>query len=333
MQKISLKNVGFGYPGNRKKVLKNFNFVFHSNHTYFITGNSGSGKSTLLSCLYGLYDIQKGSIRRDGKKLFGPAFNLVPGHTFMRFIDQRNMLHQNQTVFENLSFYLGEFSIKEKKQRVSELLEICNLQGISKKQVHQLSGGQQERLSVAMHLALEPEWLLMDEPFSNIQQSLKRELYAWVLDLKQKLGFGLIIVSHETRDVLQFADEILFLQGGEILQHCSPKEIYLKPANKDIAAFFSVCNFLNDEELKTDFQISKTQGTYFLRREDLKLSTKLNVKFILKSVVFQGERCELSLLSEAGNYYLVFCGKNEFIPKLETLIGLEIVGNIQEISS
>src|SRR5690606_26315476 len=181
-------------------------FSLQKGNNLAIIGESGCGKSTILKLIYGLYDLNQGSIFWNDIQVLGPKFNLIPGMEFMKYLAQDFDLMPFITVAENIGKYLSNFYPEEKKQRIEELLELVEMTAFRDIKAKYLSGGQMQRVALARVLALEPEVLLLDEPFSHIdnfrKNSLRRNLFAY---LKQK-NITTLVATHDSTDVLSFAD-------------------------------------------------------------------------------------------------------------------------------
>ncbi len=207
-----------------------------------VIGESGCGKSTLLKLIYGLYDLDEGRIFWKDTEVLGPKFNLIPGMDFMKYLAQDFDLMPYISVAENVGKYLSNIDSEKKWNRVAELLEIVEMSDFAQIKVKNLSGGQMQRVALARVLALEPEVLLLDEPFSHIdnfkKNSLRRKLFAY---LKEK-NITCIVATHDSTDVLSFADEVLVMQHGKIVASGTPKSIYETPQSKYIASLFGDVN-------------------------------------------------------------------------------------------
>lgn len=207
-----------------------------------VIGESGCGKSTLLKLIYGLYDLNEGQIFWNKNEVLGPKYHLIPGMDYMKYLAQDFDLMPYITVAENVGKYLSNIYKDKKNQRVSELLEIVEMTEFATVKAQFLSGGQMQRVALARVLALEPEVLLLDEPFSHIdnfrKNSLRRKLFAY---LKEK-QITTIIATHDSTDVLSFADEVLVMKNGEIIEKGSANYLYENPKNKYIASLFGDVN-------------------------------------------------------------------------------------------
>lgn len=225
--------------------LSNINFSLEKGNSHAIIGESGCGKSTLLKLIYGLYDLKEGHIFWNDIEVLGPKYNLIPGMDFMKYLAQDFDLMPYITVAENVGKYLSNIDSEKKWNRVKELLEIVEMEDFFDIKAKNLSGGQMQRVAIARVLALEPEVLLLDEPFSHIdnfrKNGLRRKLFAY---LKEK-QITCIIATHDSTDVLSFADEVLIMKNGEIIESGTPKAIFENPKSKYIASLFGDVNEIN----------------------------------------------------------------------------------------
>ena len=237
---LQVQNISFSY--NHNPIIQNIDFRVYKGRNISLIGESGCGKTTLLKLIYGLYDLDEGQLFWNDIKILGPKFNLIPGMDFMKYLAQDFDLMPYISVAENVGKYLSNFYPEEKKARISELLEIVEMTEFANIKVKFLSGGQMQRVALARVLALEPEVLLLDEPFSHIdnfrKNSLRRKLFFY---LKEK-NITCIIATHDSTDVLSFADEVLVMKDGKIIENDSPKAIYNHPKNKYIASLFGEIN-------------------------------------------------------------------------------------------
>jgi ABC-type sulfate/molybdate transport systems ATPase subunit len=237
---LQIKSISFSYL--KEKTILNSSFSLEKGKSLAIIGESGCGKSTLLKLVYGLYDLDEGAIFWNDIEVLGPKYNLIPGMDFMKYLAQDFDLMPYITVAENVGKYLSNIDSDKKWNRVKELLEIVEMEDYFDVKAKYLSGGQMQRVAIARVLALEPEVLLLDEPFSHIdnfrKNSLRRKLFAY---LKEKQITGLV-ATHDSTDVLSFADEVLVMKNGEIIESGTPKLLYENPKSKYIASLFGDVN-------------------------------------------------------------------------------------------
>jgi ABC-type Fe3+/spermidine/putrescine transport system ATPase subunit len=238
---LQVKNISFGYQ--KELILKNINFNVTIGENIALIGESGCGKSTLLKIIYGLYDLDYGDILWKGTKILGPKFNLVPGMAFIKYVSQDFDLMPYITVSENIGKYLSNVNKEKKQKRILELLNVVEMTDYADIKAQFLSGGQQQRVALARALALEPEILLLDEPFSHIdnfrKNALRRNLFAY---LKNK-NVTCIVATHDSTDALSFADQTIVLQNGELIDKRNSMELYYNPVNKYSAYLLNKSRF------------------------------------------------------------------------------------------
>lgn len=238
---LSVNTISFNYIKN-KPVLKGFNFSLQQGEHLCIMGESGCGKSTLLKAIYGLVDLNQGEIFWKEEQIFGPKKHLVPGFENFKYVAQDFDLMPYISVSENIKKFLSRFHPEESQARTEELLEVIQMTAFANTMVKNLSGGQKQRVAIARALAKEPELLLLDEPFGQIdnfkKNSLRRNLFSY---LKEK-NIACIVATHDKNDALSFADTLIIIKDNKILENDAPKEIYNNPKEKYIAALFDDVN-------------------------------------------------------------------------------------------
>ena len=180
-------------------------------------GESGSGKSTLLKLIYGLFDLNKGKIFWKADQVLGPSHHLVPGMEYMKYLAQDFDLMPYVSVAENIGRFLSNFYMDEKAKRVDELLELVGMKEFAKVKAKLLSGGQMQRVALARVLALQPELLLLDEPFSHIDPHQKAKLSQHVFRYCKEKGITVIYTSHTPEEILMFADQVMVMKDVQRL--------------------------------------------------------------------------------------------------------------------
>lgn len=244
---LKVRNVSFQY--DTKVVLKNISLELAPGEHLSIVGESGSGKSTLLKIIYGLYHIEKGKIHWDNKPLLGPNYNIVPGEEFIKYVAQDYDLMPFITVEENVGKFLSNFYPRKKKKRIAELLELVGLTTYAQVKPTDLSGGQQQRVALAKALAEQPKLLLLDEPFSNIDNFKKNRLRRQLFSYLKSENISCITATHDNMDSLAYADNTMVLKDGKILCNDDPKNLYANPKNKYVASLFGEVNELPEKYL------------------------------------------------------------------------------------
>ena len=283
---LQVNQLSFSYQS--EKTLNSIQFNLERGKHLAIIGESGCGKSTLLKLIYGLHDVDEGSIYWEDTEVLGPKYNLIPGMDFMKYLAQDFDLMPFITVAENVGKFLSNIYPEKKQVRINELLEVVEMIDFANVKAKYLSGGQMQRVALARVLALEPEVLLLDEPFSHIdnfrKNSLRRKIFSY---LKDK-GITTIIATHDSTDVLSFADEVLVMQQGIVVAHERPKDIFEQPKNKYIASLFDDVN-----ELET------LSGIELVYPHQLKVVLNSDLKVQVKKSYYR------------GNYFLIESYQNE----------------------
>ncbi len=237
---LQLDHVSFTY--DKAPVLENINLKISKGEHVSIIGESGCGKSTLLKIIYGLLHVEAGEVYWEETPILGPNYNLVPGEPYMKYLSQDFDLMPFTRVEENVSEFLSVFEPEKLKKRTAELLEMIEMTAFAKTKVKYLSGGQQQRVALARVLAEQPKILLLDEPFSHIdnfrKNSLRRNLFGY---LKDK-GVTVITSTHDHNDMLPFADTVVVLKDRQIIAKDSPKNLYEHPTDLYIASLFGEAN-------------------------------------------------------------------------------------------
>lgn len=280
---LQVKNITFSYQKNT--TLSNITFELQKGDTLAIIGESGCGKSTLLKLIYGLYDLNSGTIHWNKKQVLGPKFHLIAGMPFMKYLAQDYDLMPYISVAENVGAFLSNMYSDKKKERVNELLEIVEMTEFASVKAKFLSGGQMQRVALARVLALEPEVLLLDEPFSNIdnfrKNSLRRKLFSYI----HQKEITCIIATHDSKDILAFSKKTLVLHKGSQLTFQDTTHLYNHPEYKYIASLFEEANLLPAAFLNLKAPSSEFILVYPHQLEIVSFS-KLQV--VIKNTYFKG---------------------------------------------
>jgi ABC-type sulfate/molybdate transport systems ATPase subunit len=304
---LAVKNISFSY--NNQPNLHSISFGLTKGKNLALIGESGCGKSTLLKLLYGLYDLEDGQIFWNETEVLGPKFHLIPGMPFMKYLAQDFDLMPFITVAENVGKYLSNFFPEEKQSRIAELLEIVEMTQYADVKAKLLSGGQMQRVALARVLALKPEVLLLDEPFSHIdnfrKNSLRRNLFAY---LKEQ-NITCIVATHDSTDVLAFADEVAIMREGKIIESGIPKFIYENPKDNYVASLFGD---VNEIEISGKLQ--------FVYPHQLKVSISSDLKVEVINSYFRGSHYLIE--AKFGNQILFF--ENDDLIGNGEVVGLKI---------
>ena len=258
--KLSVNQISFSIDGNR--ILDNLNFEVAEKDIVSIIGPSASGKSSLLRLIAGFDTIDSGKI----------AINNIVVDSNQKFIKPQNrnigIIFQDLALFphlnceDNIAFGISKWSKNKKDVRLARLIDLLNITEISKKYPHEISGGQQQRVAIARALAPKPEVLLLDEPFSALDEELKEQLMLDVKDLLKEENITSIVITHNIKEAFQLSDKIAYLSEKKILQYDTPYDMYHKPATKEIANFCGIGSFLKGTIIDAN-HISTSLGVLF----------------------------------------------------------------------
>lgn len=225
-----------------------------------LVGPSGSGKTTILRAIAGLYQTKKGQILCQGEKWQDTSQQIfLPTHLrHVGLVFQNYALFPHMTVLENITQALSDIPKRQRKPQALELLKKVHLEGLEHRYPKTLSGGQQQRVAVARALARQPKVLLLDEPFSAVDQVTRRKLYRELLALRQSLAMPMILVTHDLEESALLADRIALLHKGKILQTGTPEFVSAHPKTATVARLMDQQNLFTARVLKHDTQAQKT---------------------------------------------------------------------------
>lgn len=251
-----------------KIILQNLTFSLDEGQQLAVIGESGCGKSTLLKLIYGLYDCDEGNISWKSETVLGPKFHLVPGMPFMKYLAQDFDLMPFITVGENVGKFLSNFYPKEKQNRIDELLNLVEMSEFKHIKAKFLSGGQMQRVALARVLAQEPEVLLLDEPFSHIDNFRKNKLRRKIFQYLKEKQITTLVASHDINDVLSFSDEVIVLKDTTILEKAPPFELYNHPKSQYTAALFGE---VNEIEINGKMQLIYPNQLHIVEKSEIQV--------------------------------------------------------------
>jgi iron(III) transport system ATP-binding protein len=202
-----------------------------------VLGPSGCGKTTLLRCLAGLERADGGTIEVSGTAVVGPGLHVAPERRRIGLVPQEGALFPHLDVARNIAFGLNRSSRAERRERVDELLDLVGLQGLGRRRPDELSGGQQQRVALARALAPRPEVVLLDEPFSALDTSLRASVREEVAATLRAAGTTALLVTHDQVEAMSMADVVAVMRDGAIVQRGTPADVYRRPVDGWTARF------------------------------------------------------------------------------------------------
>lgn len=232
---LAVKQVNKSFGSNQ--VADNVSFSLYKGEIGCLLGPSGCGKTTLLRIIAGFEDIESGSVYIDGNLVTDGNTAILPEKRSIGMVFQDYALFPHLTVGANICFGIRKAAPQKRKARLNELLTLVGLEDAEHKYPHEISGGQQQRVALARALAPQPDLLLLDEPFSNLDALLRDRLTVEVRDILKELGTTALLVTHNQHEAFSVADKIGVLFKGKMQQWESAHGIYHKPATLEVAQF------------------------------------------------------------------------------------------------
>jgi putative spermidine/putrescine transport system ATP-binding protein len=274
---------GLSINGNGDKILHQISFHVEPMGKLAIMGETGSGKSTLLKVIAGLIQEDEGELIFRGEKIKGPAKRLVPGEPGIAYLSQYFQLPKFLRVQQVL-----EYADVLPEGMFSQIITVCHIEHLLSRRTDELSGGEQQRIALARLLLTSPRILLLDEPYSHLDNKHKQLLKHVIQNLGQALAITCILVSHDPADVLSWADQILVMQHGKIMQYDSPDVIYKNPVNAYVAGLTGTFDLLPSSVYALLSVIPTSNKQFlFVRPEYFHLSDK-GIPVIVKEIFYYG---------------------------------------------
>lgn len=240
---VSINNLSLSFDD--QPILDNLNLTIQSGEFLSLLGESGSGKTTLLKSIAGLLDFQSGHIQLNGQDIT----DLEPNKRPISYVFQDLRLFPHLTVYENIAFPLKMHKVNktEADQRIYQLLDDVQMTGFGDRHISELSGGQQQRIALARALAIEPQLLLLDEPFSGLDESLRKEMGQLIKKLHEEKELTIIMVTHDKREAIELSSRMALLYKNGIHQIGSAFEMIYQPKSRYSSQFFGGENLIQGE--------------------------------------------------------------------------------------
>jgi putative spermidine/putrescine transport system ATP-binding protein len=293
MTDVQFKNITKHY--GTEVALCNFSLNINSGELVSILGPSGCGKTTALRILAGFIQPTEGNLVVGGQEILDlPAAKRGYGMVFQSY-----SLFPNMTTFENIEFplKLRKIDAAARAKRVNELLDLINMAEHARKFPHQLSGGQQQRVALARAVALEPPILLLDEPLSALDATVRDQLRDEIRSLQKRLGITTVFVTHDQQEAMAISDRVAVMRSGQVEQLGSPRELYQNPKNSFVAGFVGISNQIKSTKIGDAWKVLGSSvsgptefntGIAFIRPEDVKITPSTNGIAVIEEISFLG---------------------------------------------
>ena len=272
--KLEIENISLNLDNDR--ILDSLSLTVKEEEIISIIGPSASGKSSLLRVIAGFENISSGKMKLNGQTVDDTSTIIEPQERNIGIIFQDLALFPHLNCAENITFGISELSSKEKIKRLDRLEKVLGIIEISKKYPHEISGGQQQRVAIARALAPQPEILLLDEPFSALDENLKEKLLADLKILLKEEKITTIVITHNIKEAFQISDKIAFLSNKKIIQFDSAYNIYHKPLTREIANFCGIGSFINGEIIDKN-HVETSLGKHFGDTTSYKIGSSIDI--------------------------------------------------------
>ncbi|AFL69651.1 ABC transporter ATP-binding protein [Sulfurospirillum barnesii] len=280
---VSIENLHKRFCKGNVCVANEVSFSIQEGEIFTILGRSGSGKTTLLRMLSGLETPDSGTICIGDKVVFDAKTNVPPNQREIAIVFQNYALLPHLNIAQNIAF-----GSKADQKELLHVMQKTKIETLSSKYPHEISGGQQQRVALARAILDKPKILLLDEPLSNIDTELRAILRAELKEMIKRFGITALFITHDKEDAFFLSDRIAIMEGGDILQIGSPKEVYNHPNSLQCAHFLGKMNVLPQS-------LHVGEKEFYCRLDAVHLGGHLKHKAFIKEIVFYGNFYEISL--------------------------------------
>lgn len=310
---LKLSNVECQHRGHT--VVEDMSCHINKGDLHCLLGPSGCGKTTALRAIAGFQGLNKGEILLHNERVSYPGYTKAPEKRHIGMVFQDYALFPHMNVNQNIGFGLRNIPEKEKQNLIAQMLEVVGLSGFGERYIHELSGGQQQRVALARALAPEPDLILLDEPFSNLDVEMRERLSRDVRDILKSRGTTGILVTHDQHEAFSFGDMIGVMDEGKIIQRDTAYNLYHSPDNRFVADFIGQGVFikgllLSPDTVETPIGIIKgdrayewpkgTQVELLLRPDDIVADDEGNLEGTIIQKAFKGAEILFTLLIDGG---------------------------------
>ena len=319
MALLTIENLSKAWAGNL--VVNDLSFSVQVSEQLAIVGETGSGKTTLLKMMGGLLQPDGGHIFLRSQKVPGPDEVLIPGHPKIGYLSQHFELRNNYKVYEII-----DMARKIDNTEAEKILDICKVAQLQQRWSDELSGGERQRIALARLLVSGPEILLLDEPFSNLDAAHKRLMQAVLRELCGQMQMTCILVSHDAADVLSWADTVVVMQQGKLVQKASPQKIYHQPVNDYVAALTGDYNKITKGHPLYPLTLQdSSKPALFVRPQAVRLlqEDSHSVQGIVEQVHFMGSHFLIQV--SVGEYSLLSYSLQNMFPE-GTRVSIQLEG-------
>lgn len=355
MSLLSLNHIQKKFSGN--SILKGVSLSLSESEVVFLLGPSGCGKTTLLRIIAGFEQADQGSMQIRDRLIFGKGSFVPPQGRHLGYVVQEGVLFPHLNVYRNIAYGVGDGTGRSRadRERIAEVMELTRISELANQMPHQMSGGQQQRVALARALAPKPEVLLLDEPFSALDEHLRARIRSEIIQILHQSGAAAIIVTHDRKEALSCADRVGLIDSGRLVQIDTPEEIYHNPTSPDVARFihdeclllparlvedgsYAACALADRIPIQNykGARDSKATGKLLIRRTQLQPVLPSDQASLFSAVVsgvkFHGSSIELSALAEGINFSMVL---SDDISQYSTddVVGVKVMGKCSYFAS
>ena len=304
--------------------LDSFHLDVHSGHLMTLLGPSGSGKTTALRLIAGFDRPDRGTISIGGERVVDRDVFVPPERRRVGMVFQDYALFPHLTVARNVAYGVGK---TRRRERVEETLRLVGLDGKEGRFPHELSGGEQQRVALARALAPEPGVILLDEPFSNLDASLRARVRSEVADILRRAGTTAVFVTHDQEEALSMSDFVAVMHEGRVVQAARPADLYLHPSDQWVASFLGDADFMlgeaRDGEVATAAGVFPTdlvgQVRVMIRPEDVSLQPDDAGRAIVRRREFFGHDQLVTVTLEDGTPLRARLGPTPYLETGDTV--------------